>query len=391
VREDPVRKGLLYLGTENGLYVSFNDGISWMPLQTNLPHAPVHWMVVQENFNDLVVATYGRGFWILDDITPLQQLNFAVIDSEVHLFNPRPAYRFRFKTNPEGYPGDPAFGKNPPYGASINYYLKTVLDGDVKIVIMDEANREVRTIEGTKKPGINRVYWDLRYDPPKEPKLRTSPLYAPWVKVGEEGWRPLVTWAMGGRVGPLVAPGTYTVKLVVGGKELTQKLVVKKDPNTSGNTEDIKTQTLMLLELQENINDVVDMINRIEWIRKQINDLKAVWKGDEEFTLVINTAEDLDKKLISVEDNLVQMKLTGAFQDALRWPIKLYAKLVNLAGSIAASDFPPTTQQVEVHELFKEQLSAFRKQLDEVLEKDLAEFNLLLKAKNIPHIISEKF
>jgi photosystem II stability/assembly factor-like uncharacterized protein len=118
VREDPVRKGLLYLGTENALYVSFNDGGNWHPLQTNLPHAPVHWLTIQDHFNDLVVGTYGRGFWILDDVTPLQQLTSGVMELDVHLFAPRPAYRFHFVTSPMSQRADTAVGKNPPYGAS---------------------------------------------------------------------------------------------------------------------------------------------------------------------------------------------------------------------------------------------------------------------------------
>ena len=95
IREDPVRPGMLYLGTENSLYASFNDGSDWIPLQTNLPHAPVHWLTIQEHFNDLVVGTYGRGFWILDDLTPLQQLTPEVAAADAHLFEPRRAYRFR--------------------------------------------------------------------------------------------------------------------------------------------------------------------------------------------------------------------------------------------------------------------------------------------------------
>ena len=122
--EDPVRRGLLYLGTENAIYVSFDDGENWQPLQNNLPHAPVSWITVQEHFNDLVISTYGRGFWILDDITPLQQATPQVLASDAHLFPPRPAYRFRPITAPSTPYDDPTVGENPPYGASINYYLK---------------------------------------------------------------------------------------------------------------------------------------------------------------------------------------------------------------------------------------------------------------------------
>ena len=129
IREDPVRPGLLYLGTENSLFVSFDDGGKWVPLQTNLPHAPVYWLTIQEHFNDLVVSTYGRGFWILDDITPLQQMTDEVLASLGHLFQPRPAYRFRNKEGRVSQPEDPGAGQNPDYGASIHYFLGEDVEG----------------------------------------------------------------------------------------------------------------------------------------------------------------------------------------------------------------------------------------------------------------------
>src|SRR4029450_543286 len=120
VREDPVRRGLLYLGTENGVYLTFADGENSRPLQTHLPHAPVYWLTVQEQFNDLVIATYGRGFWILDDITPLQQMTQQVLASEVHMFPPQPAWRFRAITDTVTMNDEPTEGRNPRYGARSN-------------------------------------------------------------------------------------------------------------------------------------------------------------------------------------------------------------------------------------------------------------------------------
>src|SRR5947209_4281526 len=176
IKEDPVRQGMLYLGTENAIYVSFDDGEHWEALQTNLPHAPVYWITVQEHFNDLVIATYGRGFWILDDITPLQQLNQRVRDAAAFLFTPRAAYRFRSPEMP-GFPTiDMTTGENPTYGASINYWLKSAPAADVKIRILDGAGQVVRTLDGTKHAGMNRIYWDLRYEQSKQIRLRTSPL-----------------------------------------------------------------------------------------------------------------------------------------------------------------------------------------------------------------------
>ena len=182
VREDPVKRGLLYLGTENALYFSPDDGQHWLPLQSGLPHAPVHWLTIQEHFNDLVVATYGRGFYILDDITPLRTLTPEALNETAHLFAPRPTYRFRTITDPMMMPDDATEGRNAPYGAAITFSLKAAPPDDAraetKIVISDAAGKVVRTLEVGKEAtaGVNRVWWDLRMDPTDEIMLRTRPL-----------------------------------------------------------------------------------------------------------------------------------------------------------------------------------------------------------------------
>lgn len=386
VREDPVRKGLLYLGTENALYISFDDGAHWCPLQSNLPPAPVHWLVIQEHFNDLVVGTYGRGFWIMDDVTPLQQLAPQVLNSDIHFFTPRPAYRFRNIASPMVDEDDQCAGQNPPYGASINYYLKIVPESSIKINILDSRGQTVRALKGMKEPGVNRIWWDLRYEQTKQGKLRTSPIDHPWVVPGPEGWRALGRERMRG---PLVAPGTYTIKLLVGERELSQILIVKKDPNSAGTDEDIRVQTTMMLEIRDNVNLLVDMINQIEWIRWQINSLKTMLKEDENTKIVINAGDSLDKKLIEVEEHLFQMRLTGgtATQDSLRWPNKYYAKILRFASKLSSSDFAPTVPQLEAHERFKKQLIEFRNQLNKVLDTDFTAFNNLLREKKIPNVI----
>lgn len=386
IREDPVRKGLLYMGTENALYVSFNDGSSWLPLQTNLPHAPVHWLVVQEHFNDLVIGTHGRGFWILDDITPLQRLTPEVLESDVYLFPLRPSYRFHSIQAPEMQRGDPSAGENPPYGASINYYLKMTEQKNVKITILDENGQTVRTLKGTQNYGINRVWWDLRYESSKEPKLRTSPLYAPWVEVGSRGWRTI----RGGQMAILAPPGLYTVRLSVGEKEFSQKLIVKKDPHSAGSEEDIQAQIKLLKEIQGNIEGVVEMINQLEWVRKQIYDLEALLLEDNSAESILAAGKELDVKIISLEDNLYQMKVTGRGQDywAFRGESKLINKLMSLVRSVSSADFPPTTQEIERHDLFKTQVETQRNQFNKFLKNDLPAFNRLLKEKNLPHIIT---
>jgi len=387
VREDPVRKGMLYLGTENALYVSFNDGDAWIPLQTNLPQAPVHWMVIQEHFNDLVVATYGRGFWILDDITPLQQLTPDVLESDVFLFPPRPVYRFLSLPWPMSYADDQSVGKNPPYGASLNYYLKSDPESDVKIHIFDDNGQEIRALKGTKESGINRVLWDLRYEKTKEVKLRTSPIGAPHVTAGPKGWRSLV--GAGGPIRVLVAPGFYTVKIEVNGQEFTQKLAVKKDPKSAGSEADIQAQVKLLLKVRDNLNNLVDMINQIELIRKQIYDLVTLLEGEESSAQVIKAAKELDEKFIAVEENLFQMRLTGgtASQDIITLKAKLHTKISTFAPEIGKSDFKPTVSQYEVNEMHTEKLASYRKQLDELIKKDLSGFNDILRGKNIGNII----
>jgi hypothetical protein len=365
------------VGTENGLYVSFNDGENWEPLQSNMPHAPVYWMVVQEHFNDLVIATYGRGFWILDDLTPIQQMNQTVRDSTVHLFPPRPAYRFRQSTVPVTISDDPSAGQNPQYGAAISYYLKTAPPGDVRISIADAKGQTVRTFTGGKNAGLNRVVWNLEGELTTEVRMRTSPAYAPEIKVDKDGTRSAPGAA---RMSILLPPGTYTVKLSAAGQELTQPLVVRKDPNSGGTDADIIAQTAMMNELRKDLETGSGMVNQIEVIRSQLLKLDGP-------STVKSAADDLDKKLIEVEDELIQRKLTGQGQDTVRWPPKLLTKINYLANGLSSGDFPPTKQQREVQQLFKEQMIGLRQRLDRILNRDLPGFNRLLSDNNIKTVI----
>ena len=392
VREDPTRPGLLYVGTENGLYVSWNDGEKWEALQSNLPRVPVYWLVVQEHFNDLVVGTYGRGFWILDDLTPIQQMSDAVRNSEAHLFPPRPTYRFRPGTVPVTMSDDPTAGQNPPYGAAISYYLKTAPTGDVKIRIENAKGETVRTLTGTKNVGINRVTWDLRSEPTREVRMRTSPAYAPEITVGPDGTREAQGAA---RMSVLLPPGNYTVRLAVGSLEARQSLVVRKDPNSSGTEADVETQTAMWLDLRSDVDKAADMVNQIEVIRGQLVQFTsllsvpaAVAGGSQgDHGAIKSAAADLDKKLIDIEEQLIQRRLTGQGQDTVRWPPRLISKLNYLGSGLSGSDFPPTTQQREVHAMFKTQLAALRSRLDEVVKKELDAFNKLLRERGIQNIM----
>ena len=386
IEEDPVREGLLYLGTDYALFVSFDDGANWLPLHTNFPYTPVHGVVVQEHFNDLVVGTHGRGFWILDDITPLQQLTPEVLESDVHLFDLRPAYRFQPIEPPVAQRGDPSVGDNPPYGASINYYLQAEGAAEVTIGIVDDEGQTIRILDGSADRGINRVWWDLRYNLTDEPRLRTSPLIAPWVELGPDGWRPIPGGAAG-RTAIMAPPGNYTVTLSVDGEESSANLVVVKDPHTVGTEEDIQAQTALLLEVRDLINSVAGMINQSETIRSQIYALQDTLGDDDSAQSIVVAAGQLDQEIISVSENLYEMKSTGRGQDnTFREPAKLLTRLLGMVGNVSSADFPPTTQLYEVHEEFENLTEGYLNQFNELLEEDLPAFNNLLEESNIPPI-----
>ena len=379
IHEDPVRRGLLYAGTENAIYVSFDDGELWQPLQNDLPHAPVSGIVVQEHFNDLVISTYGRGFWIMDDITPLRQMTPAVLASASHLFTLRSAYRFRPITAPSTTYDDPTTGENPHYGASINYFLKAPSSGKVAISILDAKGDVVRSIDGTNTTGVNRVHWDLRYTPTAEVRLRTSPMYAAHIVPGPNGRVAPGT----GTLSVLAAPGAYTVKLVVDGKEHTQPLTVVKDPNSGGTEGDIAQQVAALMTVRRQLEDGADAVHRIEAVRVQLESMARVLDD----TTVRRAANDLQQKLVDLEMNLVDLRLTGGGQDGVRFASKLLSKLNYLANGMGGSDFKPTNQHGEVQQILGDELRGHLTRLDELLSRDVEAFNQLLRGRNIPNVI----
>jgi hypothetical protein len=408
-----VRKGLLYLGTEGGLYVSFDDGKNWKPLQSGLPHAPVYWLTVQERFHDLVVATYGRGFWILDDITALEQFTPDVGSAKAHLFAPRDAYRFKEVAQPAAVEYDPTTGKNPPYGASINFYLKSNLgEKDIaRLTITDAGGKKVRGIEcrapkpGAAAPkkaseeeeypdadpppcevkaGINRVWWDLRSERSTQIRLRTTPLFAPDVPFGAEGWRKPPALA---RVAVLALPGTYTVTLATGEESFTQKLTVLKDPHTSGSESDVQAQTRVKTALYEEMNAMSDTVNQIESLRAQLVALGKELGTDDASKTVRKATDDLGEKLAGIEGTLLQLKLTGRGQDDCRWTPMLLQKVVYLFSQLDASaDFPPATQQTAVQEELKQRGDKAAQDFQQLAGKDLAAFNTMLREHNISNI-----
>ncbi len=235
IHEDPVRPGLLYAGTENQVWVSFDDGGEWASLRNNMPPAPAYGLQVQSHFNDLVLATYGRGIWILDDITPLQQLTSDARTSDVHLFEPRDVYRLQ-NVQGRGRGSGNLRAQNPPYGAGINYWLGSDVDGDVSIEIANASGDVVRELKGSKTVGLNRVWWNLRHEDRKDPILRTRPPGNDWVGVPDKEGRSPITWGSGFKSGPKAIPGPFTVKLTVGDEERTQQFEVLKDPHSEGDS-----------------------------------------------------------------------------------------------------------------------------------------------------------
>ena len=435
VREDPVRRGLLFAGTENGLYVTFDDGATWLPFQANLPHAPVSWLTVQPHFHDLVVSTYGRGFYILDDISPLEQLDGALLAKKVALFAPPPAYRFRDQQGVAGVPNSAVQAENGPTGVPLTYFVATSLGdttpstssappatcppqmppgegaapGDstrrlrpARLVILDSHNDTVRVLQGERRPGFNRVCWDLRYSAPTTPRLRTSPPGKAFVRVGADGTRPLVTWDLDLALrGPLVVPGIYIVRLSVPAADSgaapvmdTQMLSVIKDPNTVATDPDVDAQSKLARTIRAEQDSVARLINRLEWVRKQVRDLvgqlrDSALMADTGAKRLAALADSLDRRMLRTEGMLFDVNLTGAREDAFRNPMQLYGRLAALQSDVAenGSDFAPTAQQLAVHDVLAQRLGEATRAFIDLMTKDVPRFSAELRQTPLRDVI----
>ncbi len=362
VRMDPKRKGLLYAGTELGVFVSFNDGADWQPLQLNLPVVPIHDLVVKED--DLVVATHGRSFWILDDLTPLHQLNAQVAAAEVHLYKPRDAVR--------------GMGN-----LSIPYYLKSEAKDEVTIEILDAKGATIRKYssraaegqgggggrrgsgQGARVPvtaGMNVFNWDFRYEPARQ---------VPGA----------ISWG-GSGAGPLAVPGTYQVKLTAGGKSQTQSFTVKKDPRISTSQEDFQKQFDLAFKIRESVNQAHDAVNAIRDLRGQLNALKRRLGSDAKYKAITDAADALDKKMTPVEQAILQTKSVSP-QDPLNYPIMLNDKLMALAGTVESADAAPPQQAYDVYDSLKQRLDAQLATWQAILSKDLPALNDQIRGAGI--------
>jgi photosystem II stability/assembly factor-like uncharacterized protein len=416
VRVDPKRKGLLYAGTELGVYVSFDDGANWQALQLNLPMSPVNDLIVKND--DLAVATHGRAFWVLDDLSPLRQWNESLKSDDVHLFAPSDANHTTFSGSFFGPSGNA--GQNPPAGAVVYYYLKTEIkkpdekdkkdekkdeaksagsaapssdssdkkpESRVKIEILDSTGKVVRVFPPKNPPaeggedsfsrthgseiateaGINRFVWDLRYEP--APNIPNSPLWG------------------GSTDGPLALPGGYQVRLTVDGKSQTQPFKIVPDPRLKVTADDLKKQFDLMQAILAKVTQVHDAVRQIRDIRAQTTALNKRLTDDKNpnAKTLADASSALDKKMTVVEEALIQTKAKSG-QDVLNCPIRLNNLLVALGGVVSSADAAPTKQDYEMFDDLGKQADEQLAKWDEIVKTDLAGYNQLARDKDIPAI-----
>jgi photosystem II stability/assembly factor-like uncharacterized protein len=384
VREDPKVKGLLYAGTETGVYFSADDGAHWQSLQLNLPTTPIHDLAVKDS--DLVVATHGRSFWILDDISPLRQANAAIASEDFHLFQPASAVRLHF---PDAVNRRRPVGDNPPKGAVLYYYLKAkpADKEEITIEISDAHGKRVRLLSNVKesnqeqppewpdmeKPayllpsdvGMNRFAWDFRSD---------SPVQIP--NSFYEGLPPR---------GPLVVPGTYQVKLTVKGKSQSAPLNVTIDPRLQNQVTaaDLQMETELAEKVKQDIDVLHRAVNQIRGLRVNLQTLEKWTAAGSPNSEVIAAAKALDQKMSPVEANLMQVKMKSS-ESNLRYPNMLNEQYATLNDLIQSVDQSPTAQEVLVYDDLHQRLSAQLATWQQIQATDVPALNELMRKNGVP-------
>lgn len=370
VRADPKRAGLLYAGTETGMYVSFDDGSSWKPFQLNLPIVPITDLTIKND--NLIAATQGRSFWIIDDLTPLHQLNETIASAGFHLYKPMQSYRM-----PGGQGGfrgqSKTDGKNHPGGVMVHYYIKDTAQTKASLEIMDsegklikkystKPDKKAREEEIKIKPGFNRFVWNMRYP-------------------DAEGFDGIILWAAR-LTGPTAMPGKYRARLTVNDKSSETEFEIIKDPRTSGSTEDIKQQFDFLMKVNAKLTQTNKAIKKIRTVRDQINRVTEPFKGKEE----MKDLADLSKKILDdmkkVEETLYQTKNRSG-QDPLNFPVRLNNKLAALASEAGRSDYKPSTQVLAVYDEVSAKIDEQLQMLDKIFNEQIPKFNQAVKEKQI--------
>ena len=381
VREDPKRKGLLYAGTETGVLVSFDDGGHWQSLQQNLPTVPVHDLEVKND--DLIAATHGRSFWILDDVTPLRQISAEIGKEDAHLFGPALAYRGPWGG---GFRSRGPAGQNPPYGVILDYYLKAApgKKTEVALEILDSNGSVIRKFstrakaaveeagdddeDGSGPPtgeklaadaGMNRFVWDMRLAPvPRIPGFTGSEY--------EQGL-----------VGPQVAPGRYRVRLTAGGKSQEAAIEIKLDPREHISDVDLKAEFELRRKIYQRLVLNYTTVNQLRDVRKQVNALEKRLEGDTKHKEVGQAAAGLRKKLDAIEKLYINPKLQGT-QDTLNFGNGIDAKYALLGAGVESADARPTQTEIEQFDELEKQFAGAIAQWKEFTEKDLPAFNALV-------------
>ncbi|MFN2476236.1 MAG: glycosyl hydrolase [Chthoniobacterales bacterium] len=358
VREDPKRRGMLYAGTELGVFISFDDGANWQPLQLNLPVAPVHDLVVKDD--DLVAGTHGRAFWVLDDVTPLRQLTAPVAQADATLYQPQTALLLNY---PNEFDKRQPVGENPPPGAIIDYYFKAAPKDEVTMDILDAKGQLVRHLSNKEKrdndqpeewpdrvksaktipaeEGMNRFAWDLRYE---------DPVQTPGAFYSGEGPR-----------GPKVMPGDYQVRLTVAGKTQTVPLHIVMDPRVTATPDALQAQFDLNMETRDQISRLHTAVNEIRDLKAQLHELHKKFAEDTRVKSVLDRADDLDKQMSAVEGQLIQVNMKSS-EGNLVFPNMLNERFDTFSHAIDGANAAPTQPQ---HDVF----TMLSTRLDEQLQK----------------------
>jgi photosystem II stability/assembly factor-like uncharacterized protein len=368
VRADPKRQGLLYAGTETGMYVSFDDGASWQPFQQNLPIVPITDLAVKND--NLIAATQGRSLWIIDDLTPLHQLSDKVKANAAYLYQPMPSYRMDGgqAKNPRNA------GTNHPGGVMVYYHLKEQPDTArvVKLEFLEPDGTPIRTFatnaEDKKlqlndlKKGLNRFVWDMRYE-------------------GAKDFEGMVLW-WAGLQGPKAAPGEYKVRMTVGEQVQEQPFRILADPRIGASPEDLQAQFEFLKSVTDKVTESHTAIADIRSVRKQLEGLKTRIGADSAMKDVLAAAKVLDKKMTEVEQALYQTKNRSG-QDPLNYPIRLTNKLAHLNSLYGMSDGRPPKQAYAFKEEVVTAIDAELAKWQQLKTQELRAFNELVRQKQV--------
>jgi photosystem II stability/assembly factor-like uncharacterized protein len=376
VREDPKRKGLLFAGTETGVFVSYNSGATWESLQLNLPATPVHDLVIHDN--DLVLATHGRSFWILDDISPLRQASDETRKAAVWLYDPANAWRVHSAPAPKEAPTS---GQNPPGGAIVYFDVKEKPKA-ASLEILDSAGKLVRRYSSTDlvpleepldsdddkpksqlevKPGMNRFVWDLRYE--GAPRVKDYYLFE--YEAGSKG--------------PMALPGKYQVRLTADGKVLTTPLELKLDPRVKVSQADLEKQFSALMEIHEELTHVYAAANQIIDLRAQVQDLHK--------RLKLAEAQALDEKLGALQDRLLNLKIK-ANEDSLNYGLGVDGSLASLALIVdSESDSAPTEAASKQFARVKAEVDRYMKRWSDIQQSDLPAFQHAVEQQGVKPIM----